>query len=350
MTQISKTLSLIFTFFIYVLNSYAQDQEVISEPLSVSGSVDTYYKYDFSGRPNFQTSFVNEQNSVSLGMINLTMKKNTGKTSFVGDLSFGPRGQSQSLLNSSASYNETTANSFNIQNLYVAYAFTDKFSMTAGFMGTFIGYEVISPVANFNYSTSYLFSSGPFQNSGIKANYSFSKNVGLMVGLFNDWNKYQDFNGVSDFGAQLYISPREGWNTYLNVITGFPSGTEFDLTSSYQVNNSVKLALNAADYSVPNNGGGFSGAALYAQYAFDPNASLGIRGEYFKSKANSVFLNIQDKSSVSAITISGNIRSGGLTFIPEVRFDSGSQQIFQRQNGLVARQASQFSLAAVFAF
>ena len=51
----------------------------------------------------------------------------------------------------------TDGNSFNIQNLYAAYAVSDKFTLTAGYMGTFIGYEVISPLSNFHYSTSYLF-------------------------------------------------------------------------------------------------------------------------------------------------------------------------------------------------
>src|SRR3546814_11977160 len=83
-----------------------------------------------------------------------------------------------------------------------------------------------------NYTTSYLFSSGPFQNAGIKANYAFSDKVGLMVGLFNDWNVYQDFNGVSDFGAQLSLAPVEGWNAYINFITGSPSGTEIDVTTA----------------------------------------------------------------------------------------------------------------------
>jgi hypothetical protein len=45
-----------------------------------------------------------------------------------------------------------------------------------------IGYEVISPVANFHYSTSYLFTNGPFQNAGVKANYAISDKVGIMVG------------------------------------------------------------------------------------------------------------------------------------------------------------------------
>jgi hypothetical protein len=38
-------------------------------------------------------------------------------------------------------------------------------------------------VANFHYSTSYLFTNGPFQNAGVKANYAISDKVGIMVGL-----------------------------------------------------------------------------------------------------------------------------------------------------------------------
>ncbi len=198
-------------------------QETAPTPLQISGSVDTYYKYDFNKAGNIKTYFANEQNSVSLGMIDLALKKTTGKASFVGELSFGPRGQSQSIPNALGAYDEMS-NSFHIQNLYVSYAFSDKFNMTAGYMGTFIGYEVISPAANFNYSTSYLFGSGPFQNAGVKASYTFSDKVSLMAGLFNDWNVYQDFNGVSHIGAQLTVSPVAGWTAYLNVLSGRSAG------------------------------------------------------------------------------------------------------------------------------
>ena len=44
-------------------------------PLIFSGSVDTYYKYDFSGHANIPTSFASDQNSVSIGMVDLGLKK-----------------------------------------------------------------------------------------------------------------------------------------------------------------------------------------------------------------------------------------------------------------------------------
>lgn len=338
----------LLTLTTLTLASATYAQESTDAPLQISGSVDTYFKYDFAKAPNIKTSFASEQNSISLGMIDLALKKTTGKASFVGELSFGPRGQAQSIVPSGDD------ESFHIQNLYVNYAFTDKFTMTAGYMGTFIGYEVISPVANFNYSTSYLFTSGPFQNAGIKGTYAFSDKVSLMVGLFNDWNAYQDFNGVSSVGAQLMVSPVKGWTAYINVLNGYHdeggygSGTIVDLTTTYQVTDKFKLGLNAADYEASNDNGGYTGAALYPQYAFSPAVALGVRAEYFNIKGAA---DAADATILSG-TLSANIKAGGLTFIPEVRFDNDKDysQSFVKSNGSLTKSASQFSLAAVYAF
>ena len=319
-------------------------QEAPTSPLEISGSVDTYFKYDFAKQPNIKTSFASDHNSASLGMIDLVLKKRTGKASFVGELSFGPRGQSQSIPNAAED-----VSSFHIQNLYVNYDFTDKFSMTAGYMGTFIGYEVISPVGNFNYSTSYLFTNGPFQNAGVKATYKFSDKVSLMAGLFNDWNVYTATRGVSSVGGQLMVSPVEGWTAYLNVLSGAGSGgygTIEDLTTSYQISKAFKLGLNAANYDIDNDGGGYAGVALYPQVAVADAVTLGLRGEYFKYKEVAGVAG--DK--YTAVTFTANIKSGGLTFIPEVRLDHSGNKPFVKENGLAAPNAGQFSLAAVYAF
>lgn len=355
-TTITRSFLCAVTFTATALMTKAQDSTGVA-PLLISGSVDTYYKYDFSGLKggvgNIPTAFASDNNSISLGMIDVSLKKSSGKASFVGELSFGPRGQHQSLLNGDGA-EANGSNSFHIQNLSASYQFTDKFSMTAGYMGTFIGYEVISPLGNFNYSTSYLFTNGPFQNAGIKATYSFSEKVGLMVGLFDDWNAYRDFNGVSDFGGQLFVAPAQGWNVYLNMITGYPSGTEFDLTSSYQVAASFKIGLNVADMSRPHEAGGFSGGALYLQNSFTPGFALGLRGEYFKSKKDeSVLLGPSGGESVFALTLSGNVKAGPLVVIPEVRFDSGSADMFRKNSSATlanTKSASQFLIAAVYAF
>lgn len=345
-----KTLLSLTAILAVAIGANAQDT-----PLSISGYGDVYYKTDFAKKPtNIQTSFANEQNSMSIGMIGLALKKTTGKASFVGELSYGPRGQGQSIP-------DVGGQSFHIQNLNMTYAFTDKFSMAAGYFGTFVGYEVIAPTGNFNYSTSYLFTNGPFQNAGVKATYAFTPKVSLMVGAFNEsWNVYKansDF-GLNTIGAQLTVTPIEGWTAYANVLSGYVSGTILDLTSSYQITKTFKAGLNVADWTVGkinvgSKGAGYTGGALYLQNAFTETFSLGVRGEYFSSKnvvGGLTLSGVAPKESVIAATLTANFKAGGLTFIPELRLDNGSAMQFLKENGAATKSASQASLAVVYAF
>jgi hypothetical protein len=326
--------------------TFAQDT-----PLEISGSADVYYKYDFAKASNIGTSFASDHNSVSLGMIDIALKKTTGKTSFVGEVSFGPRGQYQSIPNGDG----TDTNSFHIQNLYVTYKATDKLSFTAGYMGTFIGYEVISPLANFHYSTSYLFTNGPFQNAGIKANYAISDKVGLMVGGFNSsWNFYSadPMKGLNAIGAQLSLIPTEGVSAYLNFMDGSESGTIVDLTASFQLSEKFKLGLNAADWSGIGDDEGYTGFALYPSVAVTENFGLGLRAEYFKAKESATALyGIGADNSVTAFTLSANLKAGGLTVIPEFRLDSAKDDNFFKSDMITpTKSASQASIALVYGF
>ncbi|WP_121244587.1 porin [Mucilaginibacter phyllosphaerae] len=345
-----KRLLLLSFFAVSALAASAQDTTKADPPLMISGSVDTYYKYDFSKHSNLPTSFASDNNSVSIGMIDLALKKKVGKAAFVGELSFGPRGQAQSIPNGE------DGNSFHIQNLYVSYDVTDKFNLTGGYMATFMGYEVISPVGNFNYSTSYLFTNGPFQNPGFKATYAFTSKVSLMAGIFNDtWNYYTSTNQVNTFGAQLMVAPVTGWTAYLNVLTGKLSGTEFDLTTSYQITDAFKLGLNAATFKPAEvvGTGGFTGVALYPQLAVSKDVTFGLRGEYFKTKAgNYLTFGPAPGSSVIAGTLTANIKAGPLTVIPEFRVDNNKNvnDGFISKSGAPTKNASQFVLAAVYAF
>lgn len=322
----------------FSLQLHAQEED--ANKLKISGSVDTYYKYDFSGNANIETSFGDEQNSISIGMIDIILEKTSGKSSFVGEIAFGPR-------NAGSAGPATGGFAPRIQNLYVSHAFTDQFSITGGYMGTFVGYEIISPTGNFNYSTSYLFTNGPFQNAGVKLEYAISDQVSIMAGVFNPWNVYTSPEGIgpSSFGAQLAVSPVEGWDAYVNFITGGESGTEIDLTTTFQISDAFMLGVNAASF---NNGlegdeeSSFAGGALYLNYSISDKAAIGTRYEYFSTNTD---------FDVNAITISANLKGGGaLTLIPELRFDSASGDFFLDSDGAASSTASQFLVAAVYAF
>ncbi len=323
------------------LTIFAQDED--SPGLTISGSVDTYYKYDFSGKSQIGTSFAAAQNSIGIGMIDLAFSQTWGKASFVGEIAFGPRADASAPGA--------------IQNLFISYAFNDVISITGGFMGTYIGYEVISPAANFNYSTSYLFSNGPFQNGGVKVDFAFSEKVGLMIGVFNNFDSYTNDDNGMDIGAQLYLMPVEGWDLYLNFVTSDDSGTEVDITTTYQANDKLFIGLNAAKRTRGNlfiedegEGVNFTGIATYINYSISDPVAVGLRYEYFHDNNGEILGTEMESSNVNAITISGNIHAGPITLIPEYRIDIASMDIFSTNNGNPSSNASQILLAAVYAF
>lgn len=326
-------------------------QDSLSE-LSLSGSVDVYYKYDLSGfendngQGNIPTSFANNNNSVSIGMANLILAQDWEKVGFVADVAFGPRGQGQSLMNGD------DGNSFHIQNLYVNYSPIEDLTFTAGFMGTFIGYEVISPAANFHYSTSYLFTGGPFQNAGVKATYSFSDQVTLMAGLFNDWNVYRDGNGMTDFGAQLGVHPAEGYDLYFNFLQSDRAGTTLDFVSTLSFTPRWLTGINFAHHRNGETIGDYTGLALYQTWQLSNTFDLGLRGEWFKYFNQETETNPggEDGPRVLAATLSGNIHLGPLTLIPEWRIDFSDADVFIDGDGAPVPSASQILLAAVYAF
>jgi len=339
-------MKLILTFIVLLLYAssltvLAQDED--SPGLTISGSVDTYYKYDFSGQSQIGTSFAGAQNSIGIGMVDLAISQTWGKASFVGEIAFGPRADASAPGP--------------VQNLYISYAFNNLISVTGGFMGTFIGYEVISPAANFNYSTSYLFSNGPFQNGGVKVDFTFSDRVGLMLGVFNNFDSYTNDDSGLDLGAQLYLMPVEGWDLYLNFVTSDDSGTEVDITTTYQAGDRLLIGLNAAKRTrgnlfVEDEGEGinFTGVAAYLNYSISDPVAIGLRYEYFHDD-NGVILGTESESSnVNALTFSGNIHAGPITLIPEYRIDLASMDIFSTNSGAASSSASQIVIAAVYAF
>ena len=207
------TLTALVAFLVLGGMNSAQAQE---EPtFSVSGTVDSYYR---SSEYAPGTSFAN-LNGFSLGMANIVLSYEGEKSGFVADLVYGPRG-ADAVFNSVGSSNI-------VNQLYVYYNVSDSFTLTMGNFNTFLGYEVISPAANFNYSTSYMFSYGPFSHTGLKADISLSDDVSLMLAVLNstDYTESQPVGDDYMFGAQLGL-----YGQYINFLSGGLSNVSVSYT------------------------------------------------------------------------------------------------------------------------
>jgi len=354
-------------------STVAQEEEEKKwfENLSISGSVDGYFRTNLStsnkanGNGSFNapgTSFV-DRSGFSVGMINVIAAYEGEKTGFVADLAYGPRG-------ANAIDGEGSENIVN--QAYAYWNATEGMTLTIGRFNTFLGYEVISPVGNFNYSTSYMFSNGPFSHNGIKADFTLSDNWSAMLAVMNGTDvTFGNPRGNYVLGAQLGYSNDNG-SAYLNFrygdeaqeeeVAAIPlefNATVFqaDLTTGWDVSEDFYVGFNGtiltrqeADNGFP--AGGFIGAALYPQYSFSDAFALGLRGEYF---SRNIDVDGVDDSSVIATTLTAQYKVGNLTIIPEFRLDSTDEDnpvddAFTDNDGMPTGSLSSFVIGAVYSF
>jgi hypothetical protein len=316
------TLTALVAFLVFGGMTSAQAQE---EPtFSVSGSVDSYYR---SAEYSPGTSFA-DLNGFSLGMANIVLSYEGEKSGFVADLVYGPRG-ADAVFNSTGSSNI-------VNQLYVYYNVSDSFTLTLGNFNTFLGYEVISPVGNFNYSTSYMFSNGPFSHTGLKADIAVSDDVSLMLGALNstDYTESQPVGDDYMFGAQLGL-----YGQYINFLSGGNANvSQVDFTGGINISDSFFLGVNATSYK--DDSVEWSGVALYPQLTVTDSFSLGLRGESF---------DIKESNKFTSFTVTGSFTSGNLTIKPEIRVDSADEKV-SAWSADGDDSLSSFVLAAIYSF
>jgi len=332
--------SIITTLLLLLLSltAFAQEEETMAETpaISFSGSVDAYFR---STAEAPATSFA-DLNGFSLGMINLVGAYEGKKAGFVADMVFGPRGEDATFLSPTL----RPGGSSNIVNQLYAYLnVSDNVKLTMGNFNTFLGYEVISPTANFNYSTSYMFSYGPFSHTGLKLDASFDGGFSVMLGVFNPTDE-TEYNFSDDYfgGAQLGYDFGSG-SAFLNALFG-PDYFQVDLTAGADVTDALYLGVNATTASDDL----FAGVAGYLQYAASDAFKIGVRAESFTDKGVDAFLPVDStEESVFAVTLSAQYTVDNFTLIPEFRVDSSSADIF---DGGTSSSLSSIVLAAVYGF
>ncbi|MBF8148624.1 porin [Winogradskyella sp. F6397] len=337
-----KILTLTVLFMSIVLTAQDSSEVTKDKKFTLSGSVDAYYQTlltasDDSGQ-SFGTAFAGKT-GFALGMGNIIASYESGKVGAVLDLVTGPRG-------GAATFNTDIVDGI-VNQAYIYWNVSETTTLTMGRFNTFLGYEVIAPAANFNYSTSYLFSSGPFSHMGLKADFALSDDFSLMLAVMNPWDTNDtSTTGEYSFGAQLGYSGQY-LNLYYDSGNNGGLGFEVDYTGGFDLADSFFLGINAA-YN-DNDGSGFYGAALYPQYTLSDDFSLGLRGEYYSRHDD----DLDDLPSVIGLTATGSyIVDSNLIIKPEVRLDSWSNNddAFFDADGEDSSSLAVFTLAAIYSF
>ncbi len=309
----------------------AQEEAKKKKSFDLSASVDAYYRTNLTAPNDVNqispgTSFA-DLSGFSLGMANIIASYEGEKVGFVADLVFGLRGEA--------------ASNTELNQIYVCLNVSETVTLTMGKFNTFLGYEVIASADNFNYSTSYLFSNGPFSHTGLKVDFQLSNDYSLMLGIMNQTD-VTEFNpdGSYALGAQLGYADQ-----FLNILYDDAGlGFEIDYTGGFNISDPFFLGLNAA--YADNDGEGFSGVALYPQLSTSESFSIGLRGEYFEARSN----NTDDDPSVFAVTLTGSYTVDDLIIKPELRIDSSSDTVYINNNLNPTSSLASFVLAAIYTF
>ena len=340
MKNLENLLILVFSITLVntsIVNAQDTDTSEDTPSFNFSGTVDTYFRASFSEDPVAPgTSFAN-LNGFALGMANFIVSYEGEKSGFVADVVFGPRG-TDAVFGSSGNSSEM------VNQLYAYYNIAEGVKITLGNFNTFLGYEVISPAANFNYSTSYMFSYGPFSHTGVKADFTLSDDISLMLGIFNQTDQTEaNYDRYTAFGAQLGL-----YGQYINLLAG-EDYFQLDYTGGFDLSDSFFMGINATTATLAGDTG-FAGVALYPQLTTSDSFAIGLRGEFFSETDGFGALVSDGDADNFSLTLTGSYTAGNFIFKPEFRIDSASSKIFAISSTESADSLASFLVAAIYSF
>src|SRR5690606_8679622 len=408
-----RTLLLMMIAFLLITPvAFAQDDttEEGAQSFTLSGTIDTYVHTTFGTMNPFARTYDGDAMLIhapttafatlkgfSVGIANLIAAHEGEKVGFVADLVFGTRGSD--AVFGSPFYSSTGRI---INQMYAYWKPSDNFTLTLGNFNTFVGYEVISPAVNFHYSTSYMFSWGPFSHTGLRADVDLGNGWSAMAAIMNPTDLVE-FNPVNTYtlGAQLGHTSEAG-GIWLNLIYGDQDGKleatdypyltdddgdilldengdpmfiasggplfQVDITTGWNLSEKFYLGLNTTfqslspserfitEGSIADNdaeASSFYGVEIYPKVTLSESFALGLRAEYLAVTREhlSIFgMNPSGKGNVTEFTLSGNYKVGGLTFIPEVRIDMTSEDSFMDADGKATNMLPSLNVAAVYQF
>lgn len=321
---------------------------------AITGSVDAYYRFNFNNPKSFPynspTSFTHSSNSFELGMASIRADHSFGKVSATIDLGFGTRAEE-------FAYNDVNTR-FALKQAYLSYAPSTAVKFTLGTWATHVGYEMLDPYLNRNYSMSYMFTNGPFTHTGLKADISLGGKSALMIGVSNPTDFRSASGAAKSIIAQFSTASKDDkLKACFNFVGGkqndYKEVMQGDIVTSYTVNSKFSVGINGTLQSVKldvDSSGTFNnskwiGAALYLNYDPVNWAGLTLRAEYISDKDE--YLGFKN---VFAPTLSANFKIDNLTIIPELRLDNAGNAVFYKNATETTKSTGSFVLAACYHF
>ena len=292
-TEVDKILTNTSTDSLGTTNSEEDD----SDPLTISGYLETYYSYDFGKpgnhmKPPFFYSF-SRHNEVNLnfGYIKLAYNKSNVR----GNLA---------LMTGVYANTNLAAEPGVLKNIYEANAGlkiskSKNLWLDAGIFSSHIGFESAIGKDCWNLTRSLSAENSPYYESGVKISYTSNNEKWMLSGLIlNGWQRIQrvDGNNLPAFGHQLVYKPSSkitlnsssfvGSDTpdssrqmrYFHDFYGiFQIHEKFGLTIGFD-NGLQQTSKGSSDYNA------WFSPVIITKYSATDNLSISLRGEYYNDE------------------------------------------------------------------
>jgi len=194
---------------------------------------------------------------------------------------------------------------FDVTQAYAQYA-GSGFTVIAGKYVTLAGAELIASPSNPNFSRSILFGYAiPFTHTGVRASFTPSDTVTLILGITNGWDDLKDTNTAKTIEVGATFAPVKAFSIAASGYFGkervgglVGTGTEgerslIDVVATWNISDALTLIVNG-DWGQQDNLGEFLGVANYSakwdgvagylNFAVNDNWKLSLRAEYFDDK------------------------------------------------------------------
>lgn len=320
--------------------------------VEVSGLLDVYAGYNFNNPPagagnqNTVRAFDQRSGSLSLSLLEVTLKSNPDPVGFTLTLTTG---KTADLVH----YNLGEDRFRLFQQAYISTQ-AGTWTIDLGKFVTALGAEVIESRANDNYSRSLPFQFAiPLYHAGLRASTNLGSGWGLQAMLVNGWDVTEDNNGKKSLHLGISYSGQR-LSFVQNVFTGDesvadPGGarTVWDTVVFYTVG-ADKYGLNF-DYGRDQSANAkWLGYAVYYRRALPRGRALALRYSVFED-TDGFRTGVVQKLNECTITYEYPVGSSTSRF--EVRFDSSNQPFFLDGSGAATKkQQVTVTYAQVFHF
>jgi hypothetical protein len=268
-------------------------------------------------------------------------------------------GEDAKIVNAAEEAVSSSSDAFDILQGYVQYA-AGPLTVQAGKFTTLAGAEVIAPTGNTNFSRSLLFFAEPMTHTGLRATYTVTDTVSVIVGVNNGWNytKIDYGSKTGELGlaynpnkyfsltAQMYAGKDPVYGaerTFLDTVATFNATSALTFVVSYDWGKQETSTATADTLT----GGDWEGLAGYVNYQLNSRWRVSLRGEYLDDKDGTTVVTGARQDLKEATLTFGYDPIASFELRLEGRYDTSSEPTFVKAVRPVVQYGSNQSEVAL---